>query len=87
MPSSNVLPEPELVEAIATDLGVDPSFVEKDWYAIRLVATVAGVRQGNLTPVFSGGTSLSKEYGLIRRFSEDREPGAVRQLKGQGTGT
>ena len=66
-----MLPDPELVEAIATDLGVDPSFVEKDWYAIRLVATVAGVREGNLTPVFSGGTSLSKGYGLIRRFSED----------------
>ena len=66
-----MLPDPELIEAIATDLGVDPSFVEKDWYAVRLVATVAGVREGNLTPVFSGGTSLSKGYGLIRRFSED----------------
>jgi len=66
-----VLPDPESVDAIATELGVDPSFVEKDWYAIRLVATVAGVREGDLAPVFSGGTSLSKGYGLIRRFSED----------------
>ena len=64
-------PEPELIEAIATDLGVDPSFVEKDWYAIRLVATIVNVRQDNLALVFSGGTSLSKGYGLIRRFSED----------------
>lgn len=64
-------PEPELIEAIATDLGVDPSFVEKDWYAIRLVATSINVKQDNLSLVFSGGTSLSKGYGLIRRFSED----------------
>ena len=64
-------PDPELIEAIATDLGVDPSFVEKDWYAIRLVATIVNVRQDNLALVFSGGTSLSKGYGLIRRFSED----------------
>ena len=66
-----MLPDRELIEAIATDLAVDPSFVEKDWHAIRLVATVAGVREGDLTPIFSGGTSLSKGYGLIRRFSED----------------
>ena len=64
-------PEPELIEAIATDLGVDPSFVEKDWYAIRLVATIINVKQDNLPLVLSGGTSLSKGYGLIRRFSED----------------
>lgn len=64
-------PEPELIEAIATDLGVDPSFVEKDWYAIRLVAAIINIRQENPTLVFSGGTSLSKGYGLIQRFSED----------------
>ena len=64
-------PEPELIEAIATDLGVDPSLVEKDWYAIRLVSTVINVNQDNPALVFSGGTSLSKGYGLIRRFSED----------------
>jgi len=66
-----VPPEPDLLEAIATDLGVDPSFVEKDWYAIRLVATIINAKHDNLTLVFSGGTSLSKGYGLIRRFSED----------------
>lgn len=63
--------DPESIGAVATELGVDPSFVEKDWHAIRLVATVAGVREGDLELVFSGGTSLSKGYGLIRRFSED----------------
>ena len=71
MPSSNVPPAVELIEAVSTEFGVDPSFVEKDWYATRLVATVVNAAQGGLTPVFSGGTSLSKGYGLIQRFSED----------------
>lgn len=64
-------PDPELLEVIAADLGVDPAFVEKDWYAVRLAALVAGVADQELYPVFSGGTCLSKAYGLIQRFSED----------------
>ena len=64
-------PALELIEAVAAELGVDPSFVEKDWYAVRLVAAVVNVGQDDLTPVFSGGTSLSKGYGLTQRFSED----------------
>ena len=67
----NAPPDKELLETIAAELGVDPSFVEKDWHAMRLVAVLAGVEHGELRPVFSGGTSLSKAYGLIRRFSED----------------
>ena len=38
---------------------------------MRLANIVNGVRQGDLRPVFCGGTSLSKGYGLIQRFSED----------------
>lgn len=64
-------PDPELLEVIAADLGVDPAFVEKDWYAVRLAALVAGVTDQETFPVFSGGTCLSKAYGLIQRFSED----------------
>ena len=52
-------------------MGVDPSFVEKDWHAIRMTAAVASVRECELQLVFSGGTSLSKGFGLIQRFSED----------------
>ena len=44
---------------------------EKDWHAVQMIATVAGVDHGGPQPVFSGGTSLSKAYGLIQRFSED----------------
>lgn len=38
---------------------------------MRLVAVVTGITETHITPVFSGGTSLSKGYGLIQRFSED----------------
>jgi predicted nucleotidyltransferase component of viral defense system len=36
-----------------------------------LVAKVASVAFGEVRPVIAGGTSLSKAYGLIKRFSED----------------
>lgn len=35
------LPDHDLILAVATDLAVDPSFVEKDWHATQLIATVA----------------------------------------------
>ena len=38
---------------------------------MRLVAAVASVEFGEVRPVFAGGTSLSKAFGLIKRFSED----------------
>ena len=65
------MPERDLLDAIATELGVEPSFVEKDWHATQMIAAVAEAEYVGLQPVFSGGTSLSKGYGLIQRFSED----------------
>lgn len=58
-------------EIIASDLGVNPSFVEKDWYAMRIIASLIAVNDFGVQLVFSGGTSLSKGFGLIKRFSED----------------
>jgi predicted nucleotidyltransferase component of viral defense system len=62
---------PDLIEAIAAELVVDASLIEKDWYAMRIIAVVATVQHPTMRLVFSGGTSLSKGYGLIQRFSED----------------
>jgi predicted nucleotidyltransferase component of viral defense system len=52
-------------------LGMAPFHVEKDfWVCWTLVALFTDDRIGpNL--VFRGGTSLSKGWGLIQRFSED----------------
>ncbi|MFM6008596.1 MAG: nucleotidyl transferase AbiEii/AbiGii toxin family protein [Sphaerospermopsis kisseleviana] len=63
--------DPILLEVIASDLGVDPSFVEKDWYAMRIIAALITVDKLGMKLVFAGGTSLSKGFGLIQRFSED----------------
>lgn len=67
----STLIELETIELIAGDLGIDPSFIEKDWYSMRLIAALLTVNNPNFRLVFSGGTSLSKGFGLIKRFSED----------------
>lgn len=49
--------------------GLSPSAIEKDYYvteALRLIAAAYGSKV-----IFKGGTSLSKGWGLIQRFSED----------------
>jgi predicted nucleotidyltransferase component of viral defense system len=64
-------PEADIILEIATELGVAPSFIEKDWYAVQVLKLLSDHSTDKITPVFSGGTSLSKGYGLIQRFSED----------------
>lgn len=62
----------ETINEIAIELGVDPSFIEKDWYAVKVIEVIAGLSSdSSITPIFCGGTSLSKAYGLLKRFSED----------------
>lgn len=61
----------DLFEATAVKLGTNAQSVEKDFWVSRTIdALFKGLpRQPKL--FFKGGTSLSKGYGLIRRFSED----------------
>jgi hypothetical protein len=50
-------------------LGLRESIIEKDYFvteALRVIDQTAGAQV-----IFKGGTSLSKGWGLIRRFSED----------------
>lgn len=47
-------------------------FVEKDFWVTELLrAVVSGAADAGAVAVFKGGTSLSKGYRLIERFSED----------------
>lgn len=61
----------ELFSEAAARLGMTPAVVEKDfwvtWVLDRMFATPDMAR----LMMFKGGTSLSKVYGLIERFSED----------------
>ena len=49
--------------------GLRPAIIEKDYYVIEVLRIVAGT-VGDKT-IFKGGTSLSKGWNLIERFSED----------------
>jgi hypothetical protein len=61
----------KLIEKIAGALLTDESLIEKDWHVVRAIGVIASLDHGQVTPVFSGGTSLAKGWGLIKRFSED----------------
>jgi len=51
--------------------GVDPVIVEKDFWVCWLLARIFEQPQLADACVFKGGTSLSKVFGAIERFSED----------------
>jgi len=61
----------KIVDEIAAELGIDPAFVEKDWYSVQVLKTVAEHQSKTVETLFAGGTCLSKGHGLIQRFSED----------------
>jgi predicted nucleotidyltransferase component of viral defense system len=63
--------DPRFVERVAAGLGTEPGLVEKEWHVVRALRVIADVDHGETRPIFSGGTSLSVGWGLIRRFSED----------------
>ena len=55
--------------------------VEKDWWVVRTLELVFGSSIAPYT-VFKGGTSLSKAWGLIDRFSEDIDLALDRKFLG-----
>ena len=59
-------------QAAANRLDTLPGYVEKDlWVCVVLDAMFNGLPDGHPRLLFKGGTSLSKVFGLIHRFSED----------------
>ena len=60
-----------LIERVAGAIGTQEALVEKDWHVIRAIKVIETVRHESAQAVFSGGKSLSKGWGLIKRFSED----------------
>ena len=59
--ASNVLDQ-RLVELLAAELNTNPGLVEKDWHVVRAIGILASLDHGDVTPAFSGGTSLSKGW-------------------------
>lgn len=55
---------------IAEATGMAPYAVEKDWWVVQTLSIIFEMEIGSHL-VFKGGTSLSKAWRLIERFSED----------------
>ena len=58
----------ELLEIVSENERIDPALVEKDYWIMH---TLYGLKQQGIEFELKGGTSLSKGFGLIQRFSED----------------
>ena len=58
----------ELIGIVARDTGIAAALVEKDYWVTH---TLWALHETGLELWFKGGTSLSKGFGLIQRFSED----------------
>ena len=73
---------PELIRIVAEQKGIDPALVEKDYWIMHCLY---GLQKLGLTFELKGGTSLSKGFKIIDRFSEDIDihidPPADRNVK------
>jgi hypothetical protein len=58
----------DLIAIVGEARGIDPVLVEKDYWIMH---SLYGLKSLGLSFELKGGTSLSKGYGLIHRFSED----------------
>ncbi|MET0155732.1 MAG: nucleotidyl transferase AbiEii/AbiGii toxin family protein [Rickettsiales bacterium] len=58
----------ELIRIVGREMAIDPVLVEKDYWIMHCLY---GLQCLGLTFELKGGTSLSKGYGIIHRFSED----------------
>ena len=66
---------------IAEKTGMAPFAVEKDWWVVQTLAIIFEMEIGAHL-VFKGGTSLSKAWRLIDRFSEDIDLAVNRNFLG-----
>ena len=73
----------KFIESLTLEYNLSSVAIEKDWWVTAVLrALFALPYAGNLS--FKGGTSLSKCYNLIARFSEDIDIGVYREFLGFG---
>ncbi|MCK5028134.1 MAG: nucleotidyl transferase AbiEii/AbiGii toxin family protein [Bacteroidales bacterium] len=60
----------EAIQAASDHFNIPPVFIEKDYWITRVLKDLSKSKYANEI-VFKGGTSLTKAYKLIQRFSED----------------
>jgi len=71
----------ELFKQLSVKTGIQPQAIEKDAW-VTLVLRIIFNSQISEYLVFKGGTSLSKAYKLIQRFSEDIDIAISREFLG-----
>jgi predicted nucleotidyltransferase component of viral defense system len=73
-----------LFTTTAQRLGTTPQNAEKDFWVCWTPDALFNGRESGPRLLFKGGTSLSKGFGLIQRFSEDIDVTVFRDDLGQG---
>ncbi|MDR3093375.1 MAG: nucleotidyl transferase AbiEii/AbiGii toxin family protein, partial [Bacteroidales bacterium] len=71
----------EVLSAVAAKVGLPTLVVEKDWWVVQTLRLITQMDIADQI-VFKGGTSLSKAWGLIDRFSEDIDIAINREFFG-----
>lgn len=66
---------------IGIKLNIHPAAVEKDWWVVQTLSLLQVLDVAPYT-VFKGGTSLSKAWNIIERFSEDIDLAIDKQFLG-----
>lgn len=59
-----------MIQGVVAAKGIGEAAAEKDWWVTAVLYAVFHTSVGEYL-LFKGGTSLSKGYGIISRFSED----------------
>ncbi|SJL26880.1 hypothetical protein PGIN_84-3_00417 [Porphyromonas gingivalis] len=73
----------EVVQRVQAETGLNRQIIEKDWWVTSVLRALFALPYANHL-FFKGGTSLSKCWGLISRFSEDVDIGIDRDYLGLG---
>ncbi len=70
-----------IYDEISKQTGLVVDAIEKDWWVVQTLRLIFEMDCAN-SLVFKGGTSLSKAWGLIQRFSEDIDLALDRKFLG-----
>lgn len=70
----------DIVQLTSERLHIAEDIIEKDYYVSMILGILANAKY---TVVFKGGTSLSKAFGVIDRFSEDIDIAFTEHLVGR----
>lgn len=73
----------EVVQRVQAETGLNQQIIEKDWWVTAVLRALFTLPYTNHLSL-KGGTSLSKCWNLISRFSEDADVGIDREYLGFG---